>query len=78
MRPGYGIAGVCTIFQTSKSFWAAFAYPKRKTPRRTSAEVFRLGQNSPYFIVGMEGFEPTASPTRTARASRTAPHPEAA
>ena len=24
----------------------------------------------------MEGFEPTASPTRTARASRTAPHPE--
>lgn len=28
--------------------------------------------------VGMVGFEPTTSPTRTARASRSAPHPEAA
>ena len=31
---------------------------------------------SAVFIVGMVGFEPTTSPTRTARAGRAAPHPE--
>ena len=35
------------------------------------------GENQRFFV-GMVGFEPTTSPTRTARASRAAPHPDAA